>query len=273
MLISLSDAPYAVRCLPNVPYGMAPASTRDWQITLSLDLLLPDPQPAHPLPVVVYLHGGGWEAGDKAAGMYPWTSPLMAAHGFAAVNVGYRLSWMAPHPAQINDVKAAITWLRANAAVYGLDPHQVGVWGDSAGGHLAAMLGVDEPGSVQAVISRSAPTDNTPTDAYDIDTDEVGARLVGGRPSEHLDALRELSPILHVHDKVPPFLVVHGTDDEIVPFAQAEAFVRALREHDADVTFQAIDGGNHGLASPDVPQPSEELGQQAVSFFREHLRG
>jgi acetyl esterase/lipase len=272
MLISLADAAYAVRCLPHVQYGTAPAATRDWQITLTLDLLLPDPLPAHPVPVVAYLHGGGWECGDKAAGMYPWHSPLMAAHGFAAVNIGYRLSWMAPHPAQIDDIKSAITWLRANADAYGLDPNLIGVWGDSAGGHLAAMLGVDQPGTVQAVVARSAPTDNTPTDAYDIDTDDVCARLVGGRPSEHVDTLRELSPILHVHDKVPPFLVVHGTDDEIVSIDQAEAFVQALRDQGADVTFDAINGGKHDLASPERPDPWDDLGRQAVAFFREHLR-
>jgi acetyl esterase/lipase len=228
------------------------------------------------VPVVVYVHGGGWQLGDKAAGMYPWHSPLMAAHGYVAVNVGYRLSWMAPHPAQLDDLKAALGWLRANADTYGIDPDRVGVWGDSAGGHLCSMLGVDAPGTVQAVVARSAPGDLSSIDLNAIDNDAVLGSLVGGPPAQHLNELLQLSPLQHVHSAMPPFLIVHGTADEIVPFSNAQAFVGALRKQGVDVTFNVIPGGGHGLRT-DTPPPTdnkmwEDLGHQALDFFNRHLR-
>jgi acetyl esterase/lipase len=276
MLLAVPGAPYAVRCLPSITYGAARASSRDWEVALSLDVLLPEPRASHPVPAVVYVHGGGWQLGDKAAGMYPWHSPLMAAHGYVAVNVGYRLSWMAPHPAQLDDLKAALRWLRANADTYGIDPCRIGVWGDSAGGHLCSMLGVAEPGTVQAVVARSAPSDLSAIDLDAIDNDDVLGSLVGGPPAQHFNALRQLSPLLHVHRRMPPFLVVHGTDDEIVPFAQAQALVDVLRNQGVDVTFEVIPGGRHGLrADTDPPTNNklwEDLGQQALGFFDRHLR-
>lgn len=275
VLITVPEAPYAVRCLPSISYGTARATTRDWNVGLMLDVLLPEPRPNRPTPAVIYVHGGGWQLGDKAAGMYPWHSPLMAAHGFVAINVGYRLSWMAPHPAQLDDLKTAISWLRTNAGTYGIDPDRIGVWGDSAGGHLSALLGVNKPGIVQAVIARSAPADLTKIDVAAIDNDVVIGSLAGGPPDQRPDVLNQLSPALHVHDAVPPFLIVHGTDDEIAPFSQAEAMVTALRKHGTDVTFQIVRGGRHGLRTNSAPPTDnthwQDLGNQAVAFFRRTL--
>lgn len=199
----------------------------------------------------------------------------MAAHGFVAINVGYRLSWMAPHPAQIQDLKAAISWLRLNADTYGIDPQRIGVWGDSAGGHLCSLLGVSQPAAVQAVIARSAPADLTKIDLAAIDNKDVIGSLVGGPPDQQLEVLRQLSPALHVHDAVPPFLIVHGTDDEIAPFSQAEAMVAALRQHGIEVSVRVVEGGKHGLRTDSAPPTDntlwEDLGHQALAFFAKHL--
>jgi hypothetical protein len=121
---------------PNIQYGEVD------DIPLLLDLFCPFPIPVEPLPAVVYIHGGGWDGGQRSGGMAPWLCPLLATQGFLAVTISYRLSYQAIFPAQIHDVKAAVRWLRANAEHYHLHPERIGVWGFSAGGHLAALAGV-----------------------------------------------------------------------------------------------------------------------------------
>ncbi|MEQ4204525.1 prolyl oligopeptidase family serine peptidase [Actinopolymorpha sp. B9G3] len=140
---------------------------------------------------------------------------------------------------------------------------------------MCSLLGVDQPGTVQAVIARSAPADLTKIDLAAIDNNAVLGSLAGGPPSQYVDVLHQLSPTLNVHGAVPPFLIVHGTNDEIVPFANAEAIVMALRQHAADVTFHVVQGGNHGLRTDFAPPTDnklwEGLGDQALAFFTKHL--
>ncbi|MEQ7005746.1 alpha/beta hydrolase [Actinopolymorpha sp. B17G11] len=266
-------------------YGSVPGLPA-WQADRYLDLLLPTPRPPELAPAVLYLHGGGWRAGERSAGLYPWLSPLLAAHGFVAANVSYRLSGEAPFPAQLYDVKAAVRWVRANAEAYGIDPERVGVWGDSAGGHLAALLGTtagradlegncgstEWSSAVQAVVMRCAPSD-FPT--MPPENAEVLDALFGGPPSETAELRRLASPAGHVHAGVPPFLIVHGTRDETVPFDQAETMVQALRAYDRDVTFHVVEGGHHNLLENlDLPWGSDpwvDLGLQALDFFRRTL--
>lgn len=297
MLLAIPDvgkgrtgAPYSFEVLSSLTYGGEPGLPYE-EAAVHLDLLLPTPRPDQPVPAIVYLHGGGWRHGDKSAGMYPWHSPLMAAHGFVAVNVGYRLTDTAPFPAQAHDVKAAVRWLRAHADEYGIDPERIGVWGDSAGGHLAALLGTTagvaelegdcgspgESSAVQAVVARCAPYDFTepPDPPADVDADPALTGLFGGPPSERKELRRLASPAVFVGPETPPFLVVHGTADEIVPFDQAKRMVSALRAAGADVTFHVVDGGHHNLLPeaqrPWGNQPWIELGRQALAFFSDRL--
>jgi acetyl esterase/lipase len=285
MMLTMPDSPYAVDVRAAQQYGSVPGLPA-WEAALHLDLLLPMPRPAQPVPAVLYLHGGGWRAGERSAGMYPWLSPLLATHGFVAANVSYRLSGQAPFPAQLSDVKAAVRWLRANAEAYGVDRDRIGVWGDSAGGQLAALLGTtaDRPdlegdcgppgwsSAVQAVIARCAPSDfpTMPEDAA-----EVLDALFGGPAAETTELRRVASPVTHVHAGVPPFLIVHGTHDETVPFSQAATMVQALQAYDRDVTFHVVDGGHHNLlGNVDLPwgnDPWADLGLQALAFFRRTL--
>ena len=223
--------------------------------------------------------------------MYPWLNPLLASHGFVTASVTYRLSRFAPFPAQIHDAKAAIRWLRAHAATYSVDPERIGVWGDSSGGHLAALLGTsygvpelegatgspDQASHVQAVVARCAPSDFTRF--HPGDEDEPGSlfwQLFGGPASEHEDLARLASPTTHVgRMTLPPFLVVHGSEDEIVPYEQAEFLVDRLHAHRADVTLRTILGGHHNmLPDPDMPwsdTPWTDLGYEALAFFTNHL--
>jgi acetyl esterase/lipase len=309
MLISLSGGPASFRLLPALPYAVATAPTSaggaggaggagaesgvDPAATpLHLDLLLPDPAPAEPVPVVIYLHGGGWRSGQRSEAMYPWLNTLLAGHGFATAAVTYRLTDEAAFPAQIHDAKAAVRWLRANAGTYGLDADRIGVWGDSAGGHLASLLGVtagvpelegsggnpDQSSAVQAVVARCAASNLERMAARRAPDDPVLTALFGGPPSERKDVVRLASPRLQLRrgTTYPPFLLVHGTRDERADVTeQAEMFAADLRAHAADVTLHLVEDGHHNMRDdPDLPWsdvPWTELGHQALAFFTKHL--
>lgn len=287
----MPQTPYSFDVRASVRYGTVPGAP-SWEAGLFLDLLLPRPAPPEPVPAVVYIHGGGWRNGDKCAGMYPWYSPLMAANGFVAVNLGYRLTGQAPFPAQLHDAKAAIRWLRAHADQYGIDPERIGVWGDSAGGHLAALLGVsgnvaelegssgtpEHSSAVQAVVARCAVLDFTSSEeefaAQNIS--EFLVPLFGGPLPDRRELLKQASPIAHADAAAPPFLIVHGTEDETVPFTQVERATKAMREQGVDVTLHPIRGAYHNLL-PDIDlplanEPWATLGKYALEFFDQNLR-
>ncbi len=247
---------------------------------LKLDLVLPQPEPEKPLPLIVFVHGGAWRGGDKAGGVGR-VAPFVATGNYVGATIGYRLSGEAAWPAQIHDCKAAIRWLRANAKQYHIDPDRIGVWGSSAGGHLVNMLGTSagvealegaggSPGHstrVQCVVPFCGPTNFLAPQRF-----EGGRRpsavdmLLGGSVEEHRELAGEASPITHVSADDPPFLLVHGTADPIVPFEQAEMFHEALKEAGVDVTLVRIVGGDHAVGG-------EEVMRRVAAFFEKHLRG
>jgi acetyl esterase/lipase len=290
MLLSLPGSPSAFQLLPALEYGTV-HDPHPSQLRLCLDLLIPDPPPRQPTPAVVFFHGGGWAEGQRDTAMYPWLNPLLASHGFITASVTYRLSRFAPFPAQIHDAKAAIRWLRAHATRYCIDPNNIGVWGDSSGGHLAALLGTsaqvpelegatgspDQSSEVQAVVTRCAPSDFTRF--HPDDEDQPGSvlwQLFAGPASKRQDLARLASPTAHIlRSQLPPFLIVHGTHDELVPYEQAKLLVETLHAHEADATLHTIHGGHHNmLPGPDIPwsdTPWTDLGYEALAFFTKHL--
>jgi len=230
-------------------------------ISLRLDLYLPDPRPADPVPLVLWVHGGAWRAGSKDRTY----APEILGESYAVASVDYRLSQEAPFPAQIHDVKAAVRFLRAHADRFGLDPNRFGAWGSSAGGHLVALLGVscgaddlegtlgdhpDQSSCVQAVCDFFGPTDLPALlEQRGADTRRPMPedQLLGG-PVEGLPDLAALaSPITQVDASDPPFLILHGSDDPTVPVEQSIAFDQALRAAGVDTTLIVIDDAGHGL--------------------------
>jgi len=250
-----------------------------------LDLYLPrKPAANKPLPVIAFIHGGGWKSGDKrgAAGLL---AGFTQSGNYATASIGYRLTDEASWPAQIHDCKAAIRWLRANAATYNLDPDRIGVMGTSAGGHLVAMLGTsgdvaelegslgehrDQSSRVKCVVDQFGPTDFTAIFT------EIGwardrpdgavALLLGGPVSERRDASRAASPITYISKDDPPFMCVHGTDDAVVPFSQSELLDKALAGVDVECVLLKIEGAGHGGFPPAVAD-------RIRKFFDKHLRG
>jgi acetyl esterase/lipase len=252
-----------------------------------LDLLLPkEPAVEGPLPVILYIHGGAWRGGSKREGI-AFLNPSVASGKYAGATIDYRLSQDATWPAQIHDCKAAVRWLRRNAKKYNLDPQRIGVVGASAGGHLAAMLGtsgnierlegkvgdnLDETSRVSCVVDEYGPSEllamsEFPSDVEHDSPDSPESRLVGGAIQQRKDVARSASPITYVSSDDPPFLLIHGTDDPLVPYDQSERFLAALQEEGVDALLIKVQGGGHGGFR------SAELDRRIRLFFDKHLRG
>lgn len=255
----------------------------------TLDLLIPKDSGNEPLPVIVYIHGGAWNHGEKKWPLYRMVE-YVATGDYAAVMVGYRLSGEAQWPAQIHDCKAAIRWVRANAKRLGLDADRIGVMGDSAGGHLVAMLGTSgdvsdmdgELGSDTAVSSRVAcvvdyygPADflhlyKTAPEGTGADKNvpyPTVASLLGAPIRDAPEKAASASPVSYVTAGDPPFLILHGTADSVVPFSQSEVLHTALRNADAPSTLITVEGGRHGWG------PGTGTDELSLGFFDHHLRG
>jgi acetyl esterase/lipase len=226
---------------------------------LLLDLYLPAAGP-DPAPLVVFMHGGGWLRGDRSmvspsfASWQPGPLTRLAADGFAVASVDYRLSGEARFPAQLEDVSAAVDWLAGQAGQYGFDADRIVLWGESAGAHLAALLGLRSAGSrVRGVVDWYGPADLIALDEQvgaagaltDDPLDSREARLLGAPVGQVPELARAASPLSQVRAGAPPFLIAHGTADRNVPFAQSEALAAALAEAGADVRLEAVDGADH----------------------------
>jgi acetyl esterase/lipase len=245
-----------------------------------LDLYLPE-KPAGPL--LVWIHGGGWSAGSKAN---PPGLPMLG-QGYAVASVEYRFSQHAIFPAQIEDCKAAIRWLRAHASEYGYDPQRIAVWGASAGGHLTALLAVtgqvrdfdvgenlDQSSAVQCAIDWFGPADfpaydpNLPTPMVQRENPaSVIALLFGGPISQKLELAKRGSPVTWVTKDAAPLLIMQGTNDPLVPLGQSQRLADKFKEAGATVTLEVIEGAGHG--SPQFTTP--ERIKLMTDFLTRHL--
>lgn len=230
---------------------------------LHLDLTVPQ-TPRADRPAILFLHGGGWSAGDKASEVAVKFGQDFAARGYVFASINYRLSGQAIWPAAIQDGKAAVRWLKAQSREYGIDPQRIVAMGYSAGALLAALLGTTRdvaklngdlgPAAygtgVAATISISGTYDATSRFRSGVATNSI-VRFLGGTPDDVPDRYRQASPIRYA-DHAVPFLLVHGTQDRVVEFAQAPAFERALRRAQVYVETLYQDGASHKFVRTDA---------------------
>jgi len=260
----------------DVEYGVAK------DVSLRCDVYRPKETPEALMPAVIWIHGGGWRGGDKAKGA---NAMALAKRGFVALSVNYRLSGVAPFPAAVEDCKCAVRWLRASAEEYHVDPDRIGVWGGSAGGHLALMVGcADEKAGlegkggyarvssrVQAVCSWYGPADLTVlTDG----ASEPVSLFLGGSPAEKPEASKAASPVTWASKDDPPVLMVHGEKDALVPIDQSERMLKALTEAGAEAELVRVKNAGHGWqASGGRRDPSPEaILERCLEFFEKCLK-
>ncbi|HUT33488.1 MAG TPA: alpha/beta hydrolase [Planctomycetota bacterium] len=243
------------------------------------------------LPLVVWIYGGAWRNSWMHDALPSGNAVrVLVGRGYAVASISHRLSQDAVFPAQIEDCKGAIRFLRANAMKYSLDADHIGVWGGSSGGHLAALLGTSGGGKelegntggnlgvsskVQCVVDFSGPTDLMKLEAgcagfYKPPRLSPPAQLVGGPTSEHRELAVRANPITYVTKDAPPFLIAHGEKDTLVPINQSEMLLEAIKKAGVEVTFEVIKGGGHGGATP---AQEERLLRLVTSFFDKHLKG
>ena len=261
----------------NVEYGRA------GDRSLVLDLARPKKASAKPRPVVVWIHGGGWVYGNKSISR---VLPFVASGDYVGVAIGYRLSREAIWPACIHDCKAAIRWLKANARKYNIDPERIGVFGHSAGGHLAVLLltsgdvdelegesgsagqssrvacGIGLSGMYDFVAVKDFERKNHPNLKPPAHPQGPEYRLFGGPLETKTKEMIAASPVTYATKDDPPCLLVHGTEDPTAPYDQAVRMNDALSKAGCDVTLIRIDGGGHAVPNRGVRD-----------FFARHLLG
>lgn len=246
--------------------------------SLLLDLYIPTDRTTPP-PVVIWLHGGAWQWGDKQHNPLRW----LALEGYAIVTVDYRLSGTATFPAAIHDCKAVVRWLRANQDRYGFDARRVVAAGSSAGGHLATLLGVtnghaqlegtvgphlDQSSEVHAIIDYFGPADLTAyQDREGKDLTSAVALFIGNNPWEVPELARLASPLFHLDAQDPPILILHATADPIVDVQQSQRLHEACIKLGIDSQLVLVESNEH-----DAPVFYDEQRRQLVrTFLHKHL--
>lgn len=249
---------------------------------LALDLY--SPRGVSKAPLIVWVHGGAWRSGDKSS------MPLGALlrEGYAIASVDYRLTPVAPFPAQVHDIKAAIRFLRAQAAEFGIDPARIGIAGNSAGGHLAALVGVsnghpqlegsvgrhrEHSSDVSAIVSFYGAS-NLQTILAQSTPHGLGVRipalqlLLGGQPEKKPDAARLASPVAHIDPRDPPLLLIHGDQDPQMPINQSHELHGAYLKAGLTTQLEVVHGGAHGGDE----FYDEERMTKVRAFLKAHLK-
>lgn len=240
-------------------------------IAQKLDIYLPE-KIDDALPVIVSVHGGAFMSGDKRDGQL---KPMLEGlnRGYAVISINYRLSGESLFPANINDVKAAIRWIKANSKTYELNPNKIAVWGGSAGGNLVALAGTSGgvkeledlslgnesySSEVHAVVDWFGPTDFLKMDEQlqqsgkgipnHNEANSPESRLMGAKITLIPDEVQKANPETYITVDVPPFLIQHGTEDPLVPYQQSENFYFKLKKvlGEQKVTFDLLKGAGHG---------------------------
>ena len=276
--------------LPTPTFAFEKTGTMELDVTYCTPNGLPQkmdiyyPASGGPWSVLLYVHGGGWRAGDKAEGI-AWQS--MTARGFLVVSINYRLaSEKIKFPAMIEDVKCAVRYLRAHASQYNLDAEHIGAVGVSAGGHLVDLLGLadesagwdtgeytEQSSRVQAVVTLAGVSDLTLRHGA---TEAAAAMIYYAfdiAPGSVLDpVLRAVSPVTYITPDDPPFLIIHGDKDNVVPVEQSMVLEEQLKKAGVRAELVIVKNGTHGIGGENVSPTLEEITDRISTFLKEHLK-
>lgn len=252
-------------------------------VKLTMDLYQPKKVDG-PAPAVLYVHGGGWTGGDKSDGAGLLFKEELVRRGYMMAAINYRLAPKFAFPAQIEDVKCAVRYLRANAAKYNIDPKRIGAIGGSAGGHLVSLLGTsdqsagwdvgensDQSSRVQAVVDMFGPSD---LKAMLAGSSRPYALMIFNASGPDDPLLQKYSPVTYITPDDPPFLILHGDRDEVVPLEQSQILYNKLKAADVPVEIVVVKNAGHGFipVGGDIQPSMLELVQMVVDFFDKYLK-
>ena len=268
------------KIIPNLSY-----STDD-NPRQRLDLLIPSSEVISSdtkLPLVIWVHGGGWMQGSKKSGLHPSRLPEIIKTGkYIGASINYRLSTEETWPAQFEDCKTAVRWLRTHSNKYSINRNKIAVWGSSAGGHLALMLGtngIEQKNNpdinthnfyeVQAVINFFGPSafskmDDFPSKIFHKGPNSPESRLLGKALDKAPELAKSASPYYHVKQNLPPFIHFHGTDDPLVPYNQSLIMHQKLLLKGNESTLITVKNGLHNM-------PPNFTSRWVVPFLDYHL--
>jgi acetyl esterase/lipase len=239
------------------------------------------------VPAIIYVHGGGWTSGDKESGAGVQFIPELVSRGYLVAAINYRLAPECKVIDQIGDVKCAVRYLRAKAADYGIDTHRIGVIGGSAGGHLVTLLGTsdkssnlegnggyyDQSSRVQAVVDLFGPADLV---TMFESTSPQWLQNVFGTPNYNSDDIKRVSPVTYITSDDPPFLILQGDQDTVVPQEQSEILFRKLKEANVPASLVIVKNAGHGFRPVPITaiiSPSEqEMTLMIADFFDRYLK-
>jgi len=238
-----------------------------------LDVLQPSAPALGNRPGILVIHGGGWVQGDKEGMLDEYCLPFIR-HGFVVANIEYRLAKAAPAPAAVNDALQAARWLHNHAAQYKVDPNRILVTGDSAGGHLALMVGMTPQSANLGPSVKIAGV----IDFFGIA--DVADQLVGPNAREYaaqwipeqpnrMALARQMSPMTYVRKGLPPILALHGDADPLVPYQQGVNLTKAIKSAGGDAELITVPAGKHGF----TPQEMDELWPQIFKWLKKHKIG
>ncbi len=235
-------------------------------------------------PIVLYIHdihGGGWESGSRKDGFERRRLKPLLENGFAVATLDYRLAPTHKHPAQILDVKCAIKYLRANSRSLNIDPDRIGLMGDSAGGHLSALVGLTSPKDGLEGTSLPGVSSNVKAvatfyglfDVVNVKSDSLAVHAVAQNFRNRAEKVQG-SPIIYVDKNDPPFLIMHGKEDRFVDVAQSVKLALMLKDLGHDPLLVAVENAGHGFVNrTGKPDPDNQtLDKLVVAFFTEHLK-
>lgn len=271
-LTASTGIPKGLEVTQDVPYS------NDTNVLKKMDIVKSSDKKTSPSPVIIFIHGGGWQNGDKSGGLL-WLFPF-ALKGYFCTAINYRLSNEAPFPAQIEDVKCAVRFLRSKAKEYNINPDKIGVFGHSAGGHLAALLGtsgdikdLEETGGynefssrVQAAADLSGPTDFIRLNPVMLkDKNSYVSKFLGGTLENKKALAVKANPLTHISKDDPPFLIIHGNKDNVIPENQSKALYKALKDAGLTVDLKILEGKNHNIRC-------DEADKLLMDFFEKNLK-
>jgi len=267
LLAALALLTYQVT--PNIEYS-APGGE-----CLKLDAHIPEGK--GPFPAVILVHGGGWNVGHKTVNFVQDLFPVLDKTGMAWFTIDYRLAPKYPYPAARLDVEAAVAWVKKNAKQYRVNPNRIALMGESAGAHLVNLVGAKNDVGVAAVVCFYGPIEM-----------EVFSRKFAGKPIplgmrtflaiDDVDApaakakLREVSPHTYLNRKTPPFLLIHGTLDEAVPYDQATLHVKIFREKGIPVELITVQDGIHGVINWEKDPRFHMYKQPMIDWLKKILK-